>query len=254
MAVTLSSMVNIAALTQSANVAIAKHGGDITSDPFGAANLRVEQAISSTDVKLSSYSQIKSGFADIQTTSRDLSDPKKTGASADIVKAAQSFASAYNTTANAASSAINGDSKTVGALSGDARANLANNDLKSILTSGSNTADLKKIGINLKSDGTLSVDTAALQSAIQSDPNAVKDTLSTVGKLADQVSTKELATTGYVGGSVNTLSNFSKSLETQLAEQKRLAAASQDAVQATLANFSSTAASGIESYMKIFSL
>ena len=254
MAITLSSMTNIATLTQSANLAIAKHGGGVSSDPFGAANLRVEQQLSSTDVKLSSFSQIKAGFASLQTAATDLSDPKKTGTSADIVKAAQSFATAYNNTGNAVSLAINGDSKTSGTLAGDVRAGLASNDLKSIVSSGSNTADLKKIGINLKSDGTLSVDTVALQSAIQADSSAVKDTLSRIGKQAEQVSTKELATTGNVGRSVNMLSNLSNSLETQLVEQTRLAAASRDAVQRQAASFSYTAASGIESYMNIFSL
>lgn len=253
MSMTLGNMTSIAALKQSANSAIAKRDS-VAVDPFGAANKRVEQQLNSADVKLSSFSQIKSGFAGVQTAAKDLSDSKKTGSSADIVKAAQSFATAYNTANSSVNTAVNGDGKKSGSLATDAHARLAGNDLKSIVSSGSNASDLKKIGISLKSDGSLSVDTAALQNAIQSNPNAVKDTLSRVGKQAEQVSTKELATTGNVGRSVNELTDLSKGLTTQLAEQKKLAAASQDAVQMQFANLSSNAASGIDSYMKIFSL
>lgn len=251
MSMTLGNMTSIATLTQGANAAIAKRG-NAAVDPFGAANLRVEQKLSSTDVRLSSFSQMKAGFAGVQAAAKDLSAPKKTGSTADIVKVAQSFATAFNTATSSVNSAVKGDGKKSGVLAGDAHATLASNDLRSIVASGSNTADLRKIGISLKSDGTIAVDSAALQSAIQSNPNAVKDTLSRIGKQAEQVSAKELAATGNVGGSVDTLTNLSKGLTTQLAEQKRLAAASQDALQQQFV--SSNAASGIDAYMKIFSL
>lgn len=253
MPITLSSMVNAAVLTPKANLSIAKRDS-AGADPFGAANQRVEQKLSSTGVRLSSFSQIKSGFADVQSAAKNLSDPKKTGTPDDIVKAVQSFASAYNTANNSVNTAIKNDGKNSGALSGDVRANIASGDLKSIVSNGSNIADLKKIGINLKADGTIAVDATALQSAIQSNPNAVKDTLTKIGKQAEQISAKELATTGNVGGAVNALSNLSKGLETQLAEQKRLAAASLDSVQRQVASISSTAASGVASYMQTLSL
>lgn len=253
MSITLGSMTRTATLNPSANLAVAKHGG-IAIDPFGAANQRVEQQLNPTAVKLSSFSQIKSGFADVQTAAKDLSDPKKTATSSDIAKAAQSFATAYNAANNAVDAAVNGDGKKSGSLAGDVRARIASTGLRSIVTGGSNVTNLKKIGISLKPDGTLAVDTTALQNAIQTNPNAVKDTLSKIGKQAEQVSAKELATTGNVGSSVNTLSNISKNLEAQLAEQKRLATASQDAVQRQVANITNTTAGGVASYLQTLSL
>ncbi len=253
MPITLSSMVRTAAMTQSANQAIAKQGSS-SADPFGAANLRVEQQLSSTAVRLSSFSQIKSGFSGVQSAATDLSDSKKTGTSDDIVKAAQSFATAYNTAVSSVNSAVKGERKKGGVLTDDVRARIASSDLKSIATNGSNTSDLKKIGISLKSDGTIAVDATALKNAIQADSTGVKDTLSKIGKFAEQVSSKELAKTGNIGGSVNVLSNLSQSLETQLAEQKRLAATSQDSVQRQVAGISSTAAGGVASYLQTLSL
>jgi len=240
-------------MNQSANLAIAKRG-EVTSDPFSAANQRVEQQLSSTGVKLSSFSQIKSGFANVQSASKDLADPKKTGTADDIVKAAQSFAAAYNGTSSAVKVALSGDGKQAGALEGDVRVRIAAGDLQSIVTNGSNVADLKEIGINVKSDGSISVDATALKNAIQSDAAAVKSTLSKIGQQADQVSAKELSSTGNVGRSVDTLSNLSKNLENQLAVQKNLATASQATVDQQVAGFSGSATSGAAAYLKMFSL
>lgn len=251
MAITLSNITQTAALYRSADAAATQRGNSATN-PLDAASQRVTQQLSSTVVKLSSFSQIKSGFASVQTVAKDLSDPNKTGTSADIVKAAQAFASAYNTATKAVNLAVNGDGKKSGALAGDGRASIASSDLKSIVSNGSNASDLKKIGINQKADGTVSVDTVALQNAIQADPNAVKGTLSKIGKQTDQIATKELATTGNVGSSINNLSSLSKSLESQSASLKKLGTALQDSGQSQIA--SSIVSGAIKTYLQIFSL
>lgn len=251
MATTLSSITQTAALYRSADAAATKRGGSAVN-PLNAASQRVTQQLSSTVVKLSSFSQLKSGFASVQAAAKDLSDPKKTGTSADIVKAAQAFSSAYNTATKAVSLAVNGDGKKSGALAGDGRASIASNDLKSIVASGSNASELKKIGINQKADGTISVDTVVLQNAIQTNPNAVKGTLAKIGKQADQISTKELGTTGNVGGSINNLDSLSKSLESQSASLKKLGTALQDSGQSQVA--SSIVSGAIKTYLQIFSL
>jgi len=250
MAISISNITNNAALYQSANVAIAKRGNAAT-DPLGAANQRIEQQLNSTNVKLSSFSQLKSSFADLQTAAKGLSDPLKTNTNTALTKAAQSFASAFNTATNSVNSAR--DARNNGALANDSRARSVGYDLKSILANGNNTSDLKKIGINLQANGTISVDNTTLQNALQANPNAVKDTLARVGKQAELVSTKELATTGNVGGSVNALSNLNNSLETQLAEQKKLASASQNAVQQQGALFGNTS-TAVASYLQTLAL
>lgn len=247
MTITLSSLTQTADLYRSADLAATQRGRSATN-PLDAASQRVTQQLSSTEVKLSSFSQIKSGFASVQTVAKDLSDPKKTSTSTDIVKAAQSFANAYNTATKAVGLALNGDGKKGGALTGDGRANIANRDLKGIVSGGSNSADLKKIGINQKADGTVSVDTVALQKAIHSNPNLVKDTLSKIGKQADQVSTKELATTGNVGRSIHNLDSLSKSLESQSSNLKALGTSLQDKGQ------SPTASNAIKNYLQTFAL
>jgi Flagellar hook-associated protein 2 C-terminus len=244
MSITLSNPSYNTALNQSASQAIAKRASQ-TTDPFSAANQRVAQQISTTGVKLSSFSKIKSGFDGLQTAAKDLSDPGKT----DLGKLAQSFASAYNV----ADSSVNSSTGKNSTLAKDTRASLAGIDLKNIVTG--NASDLKKIGINLQSDGTLSVDNKALQSAIQANPDAVKSTLTKIGLQATRISTKELAATGNVGSSVNALSSLNNSLATQLSNQKSLSAAYVNSVQKQFANFSTASnASAISSYLQTLAL
>ncbi len=249
MATTLSTITQTASLYRSADLAATRRGSSVTASPLDAASQRVTQQLSSTVVQLSSFSQIKSGFDSLQTAAKDLSDAKKTATSADVVKVAQAFTSAFNTTSKAVSLAVSGDGKKSGALAGDGRATLVSNDLKSILSSGNNVSDLKKIGISKKTDGTLSVDTTALQNAFQANPNSVKDTLSRIGKQADQVSARELAATGSVGGSVNRLTELSKNLESQSASLKSLGSIFQDNGQSSA---NSLVSGAIKTYLQIF--
>jgi len=252
MAVTLDSMTNVAMLNQGSGT-FATAGVSHVADVLAQANKRVEQKLDATRVQLSAFGQINSGFANVQSASKALSDPKKTGTAADVEKTAQAFAAAFNNATKTVSAAVNGAGKESGILANDAHARLAANDLKSIVTSGSNTADLKKIGISVNKDGTMSVDTKALQSAIQANPNAVKETLAKVGQQAERISTKDLAKNGNIGGSVNALSGRAKSLETQSAEQQKLASASQAVVQQQSAKMGSAVGS-IAAYMQMFSL
>lgn len=249
MATSLSTITQTTALYRSADLAAARRGSSVTANPLNAASQRVVQQLGSTVVQLSSFSQIKSGFDSLQTAAKDLSDPKKTTTSADIVKVAQSFTSAFNTTSKAVNLAISGDGKKSGALSGDGRATLVSNDLKSIVSSSNNVSDLKKIGISKKADGTLSVDTTALQNAFQANPNSVKDTLSRIGKQAEQVATRELAATGSVGGSINRLTDLSKNLESQSAGLKSLGSVFQDTGQGSA---NSLVSGAIKTYLQIF--
>ena len=245
MAVTLDSMVRISTLSQNINTQ--------ATDVFKRADDRVAQQLNATDVQLSAFGQIKAGFADVQSAGENLTDPKKTETVDDVKKTVQSFADAYNATTKAISTAIRNDGKVNGALADDGRARVAGYDLKKVVTSDNNMADLKKIGVSISQDGTMSVDTKVLQSAMQANPNVVKDTLARIGQQAGQVAKKELASTGNVGSAVNTLSARAKGLEAQMTEQQELASASRASIQRQTSIINNAAASGVAAYMQIFS-
>ncbi len=251
MAITVSSMTSIAMFNQGLGVHTATQGSQ-TGNALLLASQRMGQKLDSANVQLSSMGQISSGFANLQVASKALASPAKTATSADIVSAVQNFATAFNAATKTVSTALNGAGNGAGVLANDIHVRFASNDLKGVLSSGSNTADLNKIGVSMNKDGTLSVNTKTLQSAIQANPNAVNDTLAKIGQQAAQVSAKDLAGTGNVGGAVNSLSASVKALQSQSVAQQKLASGSLT-VQSPVANIGNMAGS-LASYMQIFSL
>ena len=228
-----------------------------TSDPvtkaLKRASDRIDQQLGSTKVQLSAYGQIKSAFSDVQAAGNALSNLKKTATADDIKKAVQGFVDAYNKANKAVGTATQGDGKQAGALANDARARLAGNDLRRSVAEGGNLADLKNIGVTQNKDGTLAVDSKALDKALQANPDQVRSALGATGQQVEKAAARELANNGNVGKSVNALSNRSNNLEAQQSAQQDLLLASQRAVtqQATLIN--NTFASGIAAYQRTFS-
>ena len=253
MAITLDSMVLNATLSQQPRVTSSVQADQATG-AFDLANQRIGQQISATNVQLSAFGQIKSSYADIQSAAHSLSAPGKSSTAEDTTKAVQAFAEAFNKATSAINTALNGDGKTAGALAGNGRASIAGFDLKKLVISGSNQADLKKIGVTIKQDGTLAVDTKALQSAIQANPQSVQETLARIGAQAEQISSRELAAGGNLGNAVNALSSRARTLETRAAEQQKLVAGSQSTVQQQASNLNSTNANNIAAYLLTRSL
>jgi flagellar capping protein FliD len=238
MAVTLNDLAGIAQIRQNPAVADAL-GTSNVSRAFDQASKRIGQQQEQTQVQLSAYGQIQSGFANLQAAAKNLSNPKYVGTADDIQKAAQSFVDAYNTTRGSLDSALKGSAKTPPSLNNDGRASLASNDLRSVISTGSNVAELKKIGISIGQDGKLSLDKATLQSALAGDTSAVKKTLSNIGLQADQITTRELSGGGNVGRALDVLNTRAHQLEVQGAAQQKLISSFQTTVDQQSGSFSS---------------
>lgn len=243
MAITLDSMVRNATAGQKAGVPVSTKG-DLATGAFDLAGKSIGQQVNATNVQLSPFGQVKSSYVDVQSAGNTLTTPAKTSTVEDATKSVQSFANAYNN----ATRIVNATSTS--ALAGNGQANLASVGLKNIVTSGSNAADLKNIGISVNQDGTISVDAKVLQSAMQANPGAVQDTLAKVGALAVQVSQTELA---GIGGSVNTLSTRAKNPGIKTAGQQKSTADSQNTTQPQTANVGNNAADGIAAYTQMIS-
>ncbi len=260
MSMTLQDMTNIATLTRnyankassSGTASSAATASDPLTQMLDVADKRISAQISQTDVQLSSYGQIKSGFASLQTSGKALTSLAKNASASDVTKAAQSFVDAYNNTSNAVNTAIGGSGKSAGALADDQLARLSSNDLKRVVTSSTGAAALQKIGISVGQNGALAIDSKALAAALSANPEAVKSTLAKLGQQANSTATQELSSGGAVGSAVNALSSRSKNLAAAQSQQQGLAATlQQNSDQA--ANFSGFSA-GISAYMKMFSL
>jgi flagellar hook-associated protein 2 len=255
MSMTLQEMATIATLNNNIYSA-----GNTTTNPvtkaFDAASQRIGTQISQTNVQLSSYGQIQSGFASLQTAGKSLSSLSPTATASTVSTAAQNFAKAYNTTNSAVSTSINGAGTSKGALANDQLARVAGNDLHGISTNGVSAADLQKIGISTNKDGSLSLDTTALANAMAANPTAVTGTLAKLGRNANTTATNELSSSGVVGNAVNTLTSQVKTLASEQSQQVSLAASAQAAIQQSSNQIAGLGGvnAGIVSYMQMFSL
>ncbi len=249
MAIALDSMVRNVTAGQKAGVP-ASTKADLATGAYDLASKSVGQQVDATNVQLSPFGQVKSSYVDVQSAGRTLTTPAKTSTVEDATKAIQSFANSYNN----ATKIVNTASSSTGTLAGNGQANSASINLKNVVTSGSNAADLKAIGVSVNQDGTISVDAKVLQSAMQANPGSVQDTLAKVGALAVQASQTELSSTGNVGGAGNTLSARTKNPGTRATGQQKLAANSQNTVQQQTANIGNNAAGGIAAYTQMVSL
>ena len=269
MAMTLQDMTSIASLTRNlaskaytsgntgtTGAAATSGTSDILTQALDTASKRISTQVSQTDVQLSSYGQIKSGFASLQTTGKALTTLAKDATASDISKAAQNFVNAYNSTTSAVSTAVNGSGNTAGALANDQLARLASNDLRRVVTSSTGSSALQNIGISVGQNGSLSIDAKALEKALQANPDAVKSTLSKLGQQANTSATQELSSGGAVGSAVNTLNSRAKNLAAAQSQQQGLAASAQLAIQQASDQTTSFGgfSAGIAAYMKMFSL
>ncbi|MGV2288335.1 flagellar filament capping protein FliD [Trinickia sp. YCB016] len=111
--------------------------------------------------------------------------------------AINNFVTAYNswvTTASGLSTytaASGSTSATAGPLLGDAMLNTATNDMASMVSSGitvgGKTYSLSSIGLNLQPDGTISVDSTALQTALTTNSSAVSAIFNSTNGIGEQL-------------------------------------------------------------------
>lgn len=240
----------IAQLSQSQ--AASKPGG-ASANLATAANDRLGRELQSTNVKLSAYGQIKSAFGGAQTAATGLTAAatSKTATNADIEKAAQAFVSAYNQATQSVSSATGTSAKQVGALATDSRARAAGTDLARSITGNTSPASLKQIGITMNKNGTMSLDTKALQAALQSNPSQAKGALANLGQQVNAATSRELASTGNVGISVGKLTTQAQTLTSRQQTLQQTTASTQSQLEQQKTTLNYATANSLAAYQKV---
>ncbi|HTJ96338.1 MAG TPA: flagellar filament capping protein FliD [Rhodocyclaceae bacterium] len=225
---------------------------DATSKALATANDRVEKQRKASEVQLSAFGQIKSSVAELQSSSKTLSEVKNTDTVVETKKVAQNFVNAFNKARDTATKATERN----GTLADNGRAKVATNEVSRSLNSTS-TNELKSIGITANKDGSLKIDQQKFEQAFNANPTATTKALADVGKQVEASASKQLEGNSNVNRSINTLSNQVKDLQEQQNNQQNLADNLQKATeQATsrLNTTNATNAAGIAAYQKIFSL
>lgn len=154
-------------------------------------------------------------------TSQTLSLAADTAASTTAIN---NFVTAYNNYITTASGLASYDtsSGTAGPLLGDAMTNQITNGLGSLIgggvTTGGKTYSLSSIGLDLQPDGTLQVDSAALQTALTSNSGAVSalfNSTNGVGKTLNAFVTTYVQTSGTIDQRTASLNSDLKNLADQ---------------------------------------
>ena len=246
MPVTLSS---IAASTLTGSQASRQAGNDRVAQAFQKADKRIQQQRDLTAVQLSSFGKLKSAFADAQTAATGLENIKAASSDTDVRKLTGNFVKAFN----GAVQTTRSTATQTGTPVESNRARAAEAELRRSVNADATSAELRKIGITRQANGTLAFDSKAFDTALGSDPEAVRSTLSRIGQQVGQTATGQLADGGNIGRAVNTLSDRARTLEARQADQQALAKAGQQNISAQTNRFATSLNSGAAAYERIFS-
>lgn len=227
-----------------------KDGTSAVAKATKRATDRTEQQLESTQVQLSAYGQIKGAVSELQTASKAVTEPKKTATADDARKTIENFVSAYNKANDTVTRTTRSNRREAGALANDARARGAGNDLRRAVAENDGLAELKKAGINQNRDGSLSLDTKALDKALKERPAETVTAVAEVATKVERTATRELASNGNVGASVQTLDQRSRRLEAEQSSQQALIEASRRTAEQKTANVAQAA--GIAAYQRNF--
>jgi len=203
-----------------------------TTSPWASAvDQRIQTDVDSTTARLSKFGLLKSAVSASQVAAHALTELSSTASSSDVTTAAGNFFNAFNSAASTANdaSAVSGSTATAQS------AKRVANDLKRALTADPVTGDaMKRLGLTVQKDGTLTQDAKKFAAALTSDPAGVRAALASIGKRIDAAATTELAKNGIVDAEMSSLSRHASTLSAQQKAMK--------ALQASIATTQSTAA------------
>lgn len=224
------------AATASASSTSSVSSGDRVQRAFGQAASRLDAEKQGTQATISAYGQVQAGFSRVQDAGKTLT--KGSSATTAETKAAlKSLVAAYNETRAAASTTEPG------------AASVAANGLARATSSDGLRDDLASLGITRGKDGSLSLDTAKLDAALQADPNAVQEAAANVGGRLQGVATRALDTSGGLASRLNTLQAHADEIDTYRAAVSNL---SSTFASSTAQDYSTKG--NISSYMSILRL
>lgn len=224
-------------------------GAGRVTQAFQKADRRIQQQRDLATVQLSSFGQLKSAFAAIETAASRLKSIKPASSAADVRAATGTFVKAFNSAVETARAAAAQSGTPVESN----RARAAETELRRSLNSEVISAELSKIGITRQANGSLAIDSNVFETALSTEPEAARSALSRIGLQVSQVAGSQLADGGNIGRAVNALSDRAKNLETRQAEQRALATAAQQTIDNQARRFTASPNSGAAAYERIFS-
>lgn len=176
----------------------------LNASPLAQAHKRIGLQVQATTATLSTLGQFKSAMADLKTAASALSS--STGAN-NTQSLVEKFVAAYNATVKAAgASGPNTPSDTSVAR-----------ELRQMRTAlhDAGGASLSSLGLSVSKDGTLALDSKALEKNLQSDAANTVAAFGQLGKRIAGAADKALAENGHLNTSLERLDDKTKALQHQ---------------------------------------
>lgn len=176
------------------------------SPALGKAHERVRNQLQSDSTSLSQLGKYKATVADLASAAQAMSQlGSGTSSAADNAKVVERFVTAYNQ----AITASRPDT------SSEASSTLASS--RRTLTNASDTSrsQLAKLGLSRQADGTLKLDTAALNKALTTGTHTALSTLAQLGKAIGKRADNELASSSRLATATSLFSNKASHLKQQ---------------------------------------
>lgn len=189
-------------------------GGVSSAEQVGLhkAERRIQSQADITTTQLSSFGKLKSSVSDTQLVAKTLGSLPAASSNAAIKTATDGFVSAFNSAITTA----NSTATVPGELAASRSAGRVAGDLTRSVSDNTETIDsLKKIGLSLQTDGTLTLDAKKFDAAQKADATGVRATLIKVGQQVDKAATQELATSGNVSSPMASLNQRAAVLKSQ---------------------------------------
>lgn len=188
------------------------------------ADKRIQTEVDANTAQLSSFGKLKSAVSDVQIAAKALTDLSGNDSGAAVKTALGNLVNAFNATSGIAKATA----ALPGATDASQSAHRVARDLHHAVSDDSQISNaFKEIGVKFHADS-LQVDVKKLDAALMADPDRVRAVLAEVGQQIHTTTSAELDASGNLGGSLNSLSQLAKVLESQQS-------ALQSAAQATSA-------------------
>lgn len=175
------------------------------------ADKRVQTEVDTNTAQLSSFGKLKSSVSEVQIAAQAVTNLSGNDSSAVVKNTVVNMVNAFNASAEIARATA----ALPGATDASQSARRVGQDLHRAVSGDNKISDaLSGIGVKFHA-GALVLDTEKLEATLTADPDRVRAVLAEVGQQIHTTTSAELAASGNLGGSLNSLSQLAKVLESQ---------------------------------------
>lgn len=199
-----------------------------------------QQLVASARVSLSAQGEAQSAVAEVQRTGRGLAGVARTGSVVEIRNAAADLVDAYN--------------KADSALGKAAPPLEANPEKGPLQEAAASLTELQKIGVSRNDTGKLSLDSAALESALTTNPGETRSIVTRLGETLQTAASRQLPADSPPPSRQNSTAGEYRRQEMQRSPEPEQAAISRRNDEQESRRITNPVTGGVASYQKIFGI